>query len=124
MKNEIYLKLIDKFEGTVLKQKNSAIHTSINFFRRTNVGIEIYYIIMKNYYQKNEINFELLRDFINSSSRMTIKNIIDEAIILGFVKKNQNQNDKRKYNLSPSNKMIDEFESYVNDIKIILNTYS
>tara|TARA_X000000950_G_C13687448_1_gene566579 strand:- start:251 stop:625 length:375 start_codon:yes stop_codon:yes gene_type:complete len=124
MKNEIYLKLIDKFEGTVLKQKNSAIHTSINFFRRTNVGIEIYYIIMKNYYQKNEINFELLRDFINSSSRMTIKNIIDEAIILGFVKKIQNQNDKRKYNLSPSNKMIDEFESYVNDIKIILNTYS
>ena len=118
MKNEIYLKLIDKFEGTVLKQKNSAIHTSINFFRRTNVGIEIYYIIMKNYYQKNEINFELLRDFINSSSRMTIKNIIDEAIILGFVKKIQNQNDKRKYNLSPSNKMIDEFESYVNDIKI------
>ena len=79
---------------------------------------------MKNYYQKNEINFELLRDFINSSSRMTIKNIIDEAIILGFVKKIQNQNDKRKYNLSPSNKMIDEFESYVNDIKIILNTYS
>lgn len=124
MKNETYLKLIDKFEGTVLKQKNSAIHTSINFFRRTNVGIEIYYIIMKNYYQKNEINFELLRDFINSSSRMTIKNIIDEAIILGFVKKIQNQNDKRKYNLSPSNKMIDEFESYVNDIKIILNTYS
>ena len=124
MRNEIYLKLIDKFEGTVLKQKNSAIHTSINFFRRTNVGIEIYYIIMKNYYQKNEINFELLRDFINSSSRMTIKNIIDEAIILGFVKKIQNQNDKRKYNLSPSNKMIDEFESYVNDIKIILNTYS
>ena len=79
---------------------------------------------MKNYYQKNEINFESLRALIVGSSRMTIKNIIDEAIILGFVKKNQNQNDKRKYNLSPSNKMIDEFESYVNDLKIILNTYS
>jgi len=58
MKNKTYLKLIDKFEGTFLKQKNSSIHTSINFFRRTNVGIEIYYIIMKNYYQKDEINFE------------------------------------------------------------------
>jgi len=65
-----------------------------------------------------------LRALIVGSSRMTIKNIIDEAIILGFVKKIQNQNDKRKYNLSPSNKMIDEFESYVNDLKIILNTYS
>ena len=84
----------------------------------------LYYLIMKNYYQKNDINFESLRALIVSSSRMTIKNIIDEAIILGFVKKIQNQNDKRKYNLSPSNKMIDEFESYVNDLKIILNTYS
>jgi len=124
MKNQIYLKLINKFEETFLKQKNSSIHTSINFFRRTNVGIEIYYIIMKNYYQKDEITFESLRALIVGSSRMTIKNIIDEAIILGFVKKIQNQNDKRKYNLSPSNKMIDEFESYVNDLKIILNTYS
>ena len=124
MKNKTYLKLIDKFEGTFLKQKNSSIHTSINFFRRTNVGIEIYYIIMKNYYQKDETNFESLRALIVGSSRMTIKNIIDEAIILGFVKKIQNQNDKRKYNLSPSNKMIDEFESYVNDLKIILNTHS
>ena len=120
-----YIKLIDLFESTLLKSKSSN-ETALNFFRRNNIGMSIYYIIMKSYYLKHECNLNYIFKNMSIGSRQTIRNLINEAILSEFLIKFQNKLDKRKYDIKPSTLMIDEFENYIGDLKniIIKNNYS
>ena len=114
-----YIKLIELFEATLLKSKSSK-ETPLNFFRRNNIGISIYYIIMKSYYLKHECNLNYIFKNMSIGSRQTIRNLINEAILSEFLIKFQNKLDKRKYDIKPSTLMIDEFENYIGDLKNII----
>ena len=114
-----YIKLLDLFEATLLKSK-SCKETALNFFRRNNIGISIYYIIMKSYYLKHECNLNYIFKNMSIGSRQTIRNLIKEAILSEFLIKFQNKLDKRKYDIKPSTLMIDEFENYIGDLKNII----
>ena len=114
-----YIKLIDLFEATLLKSKSSK-ETALNFFCRNNIGISIYYIIMKSYYLKHECNLNYIFKNMSIGSRQTIRNLINEAILSEFLIKFQNKLDKRKYDIKPSTLMIDEFENYIGDLKNII----
>ena len=114
-----YIKLIELFEVTLLKSKISN-ETALNFFRRNNIGMSIYYIIMKSYYLKHECNLNYIFKNMSIGSRQTIRNLINEAILSEFLIKFQNNLDKRKYDIEPSTLMIDEFENYIGDLKNII----
>ena len=114
-----YIKLIELFEVTLLKSKISN-ETALNFFRRNNIGMSIYYIIMKSYYLKHECNLNYIFKNMSIGSRQTIRNLINEAILSKFLIKFQNKLDKRKYDIKPSTLMIDEFENYIGDLKNII----
>ena len=116
-----YIKLIDLFEATLLKSKSSK-ETALNFFCRNNIGISIYYIIMKSYYLKHECNLNYIFKNMSIGSRQTIRNLVNDAIQSKYLIKVQNKLDRRKYDIKPSTLMIDEFENYVGDLKnIIIN---
>ena len=119
MNDIFYIKLIDLFESTLLKSKSSN-ETALNFFRRNNIGMSIYYIIMKSYYLKHECNLNYIFKNMSIGSRQTIRNLINEAILSEFLIKFQNKLDKRKYDIKPSTLMIDEFENYIGDLKNII----
>ena len=116
-----YIKLIDLFEATLLKSKSSK-ETALNFFCRNNIGISIYYIIMKSYYLKHECNLNYIFKNMSVGSKQTIRNLVNDAIQSKYLIKVQNKLDRRKHDIKPSTLMIDEFENYVGDLKnIIIN---
>ena len=119
MNDICYIKVLNLFEDTLLKSKSSN-ETALNFFRRNNIGMSIYYIIMKSYYLKHECNINYIFKNMSIGSRQTIRNLINEAILSKFLIKFQNKLDKRKYDIKPSTLMIDEFENYIGDLKNII----
>lgn len=114
-----YIKIIDLFEVTLLKSKSSN-ETALNFFRRTNIGMAVYYIVMKSYYSTHECNLNYIFKNMSIGSRQTIRNLINEAIQSKFLIKFQNKLDRRKYDIKPSTLMIAQFENYIGDLKNII----
>ena len=104
-----YLKLIQILKKD-LKQSNFNFKT-VKFIRKDIVSVWIWFSVLEQYYNNNIENImsEIPKEY---ASRPTIFKIIDDAVSKNYFKKIVDNNDKRKYNLSPTSQTIKEFEEW------------
>ena len=91
--------------------------SSLSFFRHDNKTLEIYCKILSNHYQSKPSFIEELIKDAKFGSRITIKKIIDDAVAMNFLNKTNLKEDKRKNSLAPTDKMIEEYENYADQLR-------
>ena len=107
-----YLKFLQTLKKD-LNQSNSDFET-VKFFRKDIVSVWIWFCVLEQYYNNNNNNIENIISEIprEYASRPTIFKIIDDAVSKKYFEKKLDDNDKRKYNLSPTSQTIKEFEEW------------
>jgi len=96
-----------------LNQSHSKFIT-IKFFRRNLSSYWIWICILERFYYNNNNNIENIIKEIPSehASRPTLFKIIDDAVKKNYLARELNKEDKRKFNLLPSEQTIKEFEEW------------
>ena len=112
-----YLKLLQNLKKD-LNQSNSNFET-VKFFRKDIVSVWIWFYILEQHYNNNNINIENIISEIPKeyASRPTIFKIIDDAVSKKYFEKIVNDKDKRKYNLTPTSQTKKEFEDWAQVFK-------
>jgi hypothetical protein len=112
-----YLKLLQNLKKD-LNQSNSNFET-VKFFRKDIVSVWIWFYILEQHYNNNNINIENIISEIPKeyASRPTIFKIIDAAVSKKYFEKIVNDKDKRKYNLTPTSQTKKEFEDWAQVFK-------
>ena len=112
-----YLKLVQNLKKD-LNQSNSDFET-VKFFRRDIVSVWIWFCVLEQYYNNNNNNIESIIQNIPSElgSRPTLFKVIDAAVAKKYFIKELDKNDKRKFNLIPSQQTIEEFEEWAKIFK-------
>lgn len=97
----------------------------IKFFTATNEKKIVWLSILDRHYDQKPISVEELIEQVapHFASRSTVKNIIEDAVYFGYVKKTQDRVDRRKFILSPTENLIQEStkwsEKFKESFKII-----
>ena len=94
---------------------------TIKFFRRNLPSYWIWISILERYYNNNNDNIENTIKEIPSehASRPTLFKIINNAVKKKYLVKEVDKNDKRKFNLFPTQQTIDEFEEWAKIFKVL-----
>ena len=114
-----YLNFLETLEKdlTISNKK----YETVKFFRSEIVSVWIWFIIMKNYYDKknNTLNIEKILAQIPSqyASRPKLLKIMATAVEKKYLIKKTDSNDKRKNFLEPSELTIKEFEEWAQVFK-------
>ena len=114
-----YLSFLETLEKdlTISNQK----YETVKFFRSEIVSVWIWFIIMKNYYDKknNTLNIEKILEKIPSqyASRPKLLKIMTTAVEKKYLIKKTDDIDKRKNFLEPSELTIKEFEEWAQVFK-------
>ena len=92
---------------------------TVKFFRKDIVSVWIWFSVLEQFYNNSINNIEnIITEIPNEyASRPTIFKIIDDAVSKKYFKKIVDDNDKRKYNLSPTSQTIKEFEEWAKVFK-------
>jgi hypothetical protein len=94
---------------------------TVKFFRKDIVSVWIWFSVLEQFYNNNNNNNNIeniITEIPNEyASRPTIFKIIDDAVSKKYFKKIVDDNDKRKYNLSPTSQTIKEFEEWAKVFK-------
>ena len=88
---------------------------TISYFRKDNVSLSIWTSLLERHYNNNNNNNieNILKDLVNVvASRPKFFKIIANAIAKGYLNKEANKNDKRKFNIFLSKQSIKEFEDW------------
>jgi len=115
---DYYLNFIKLVLGTINKDPKEK---SLTFFKADNISLEIYCKILSNHYIDAPTYIEELAKGAQYGSRVTIKKKVNDAIAMNFLNSTQSKEDKRKIAIVPSNKMIKEFETHVQNIRDVLS---
>ena len=84
---------------------------TISYFRKDSVSLSIWICLLERHYNNNIEN--ILKDLVNVvASRPKFFKIIANAIAKGYLIKEANKNDKRKFNIFLSKQSIKEFEDW------------
>ena len=115
-----YLKFLQTLKKD-LNQSNSDFKT-VKFFRKDIVSFWIWFCVLERYYNNNNNNNNNIENIISEipkeyASRPTIFKIIDDAVTKKYFEKIVDENDKRKYNLFPTQQTKDEFEEWAKVFK-------
>ena len=111
-----YLKLIQNQKQDL--QLNLNKFSSVKFFRKDIASYWIWFSVLEKYYNNNNnynnYSIESIIQDIPSElgSRPTLFKIIDTAVHKKYFIKELNKEDKRKFNLIPSQQTIEEFEEW------------
>ena len=94
---------------------------SIKFFRRNLPSYWIWICILERFFNNNNNNIENIIKEIPSehASRPTLFKIIDDAVKKKYLVKEVDKNDKRKFNIFPSQQTMDEFEEWAKIFKVL-----
>lgn len=113
MKEKVLLeKLINDFESKKLTN-----HELLSFFWRNSIRYKILLDLMKSHYDEFELNMEkIIIQNADLASRITIGNIIKDAIQMKLVEIKLSKNDQRKKNIYPSEKLVNEFSNWLLNI--------
>ena len=105
-----YLKLIQNLKQDLEKSLNE--FETVKFFRKDIVSFWIWFSVLEKYYDNNNNNIESIIQNIPSElgSRPTLFKVIDTAVAKKYFIKELDKEDKRKFNLIPSEQTIEEFE--------------
>ena len=90
---------------------------TISYFRKDNASLSIWTSLLERHYNNNNNNNNnienILKDLVNvAASRPKFFKIIADAIAKGYLIKEANKNDKRKFNIFLSKQSIKEFEDW------------
>ena len=109
-----YLKLIQNQKQDLKERLND--FKTVKFFRKDIVSYWIWFEVLERYYNSNNNNnnIESIIQNIPSelSSRPTLFKVIDTAVHKKYFIKELDKEDKRKFNLFPSEQTIQEFEEW------------
>lgn len=116
-KTNFFLEAIDRTLSHIYIQRR---YDLIRLFSDKRYKVVILYIIMRYYYQKilNHKKFDFIptkenfyTDLYRDTSRLSLTKFIDLMVSTGVLKKEFFPNDKRKWIISPTRILINEFES-------------
>ena len=108
-----YLKLIQNLKQDLKERLND--FKTVKFFRKDIVSYWIWISVLeKHFNNNNNNNIESIIQNIPGElgSRPTIYKIIDNAVAKKYFTKELDKEDKRKFNLIPSQKTIEEFKEW------------
>jgi len=105
-----YLKFLQNLKKD-LNQSNSDFKT-VKYFSKDIVSVLIWFCVLEQYYNNNNIENTISEIPKEYASRPTIFKIIDDAVSKKYFEKILDKNDKRKYNLFPTSQTIKEFEEW------------
>ena len=105
-----YLKLLTALNHDL----NNGNTGSIKYFRLNIYSVFIWFQVLIYYYNKENLSTELLlkESFLTKISRPTVYKILDNAVAYGYLTKVVNNTDHRKFNIIPSKKTVNEFETW------------
>ena len=109
--NMKYLKLIQNLKQDLTLNLNK--YQTVKFFRKDIISYWIWFSVLEKYYNNNN-NIESIIQNIPGElgSRPTLFKIIDTAVAKKYFIKELDKEDKRKFNLIPSQQTIKEFEEW------------
>jgi len=112
-----YSKLIQNIKQDLKLNLNK--YQTVKFFRKDIVSYWIWFEVLEQYYNNNNNNVEsIIQDIPGElGSRPTLFKVIDTAVAKKYFIKELNKNDKRKFNLIPSQQTIKEFEEWAKIFK-------
>ena len=113
-----YLKLIQNLKQDL--QLNLNKYQTVKFFRKGIVSYWIWFEVLEQYYNNNNNNnIESIIQNIPGElgSRPTLFKVIDTAVHKKYFIKELHKEDKRKFNLIPSQQTIEEFEEWAKIFK-------
>ena len=94
---------------------------TISYFKKDTVGLSIWICLVERHYNNNNNNNNIeniLKELSNVvASRPKFFKIINNAISIGYLIKEANINDKRKFNIYLSKQSIKEFEEWAKIFK-------
>ena len=110
-----YLKLIQNLRKDLKERLND--FRTVKFFRQDIISYWIWVSVLEQYYNNNNNNNNNIESIIQNipgelGSRPTLFKIIDTAVAKKYFIKALDKNDKRKFNLIPSQQTIKEFEEW------------
>ena len=105
-----YLKLLT----TLNLDLNNGNTGSVKFFRTNIYSIFIWFQVLIFHYRNENLTTEqLLKEkFLSNISRPTVFKIIDNAVAKGFLIKEINDKDHRKFNIKPSKATVKDYEKW------------
>ena len=112
-----YLKLIQNLQQDLKERLND--FETVKFFRKDIVSYWIWFSVLEKYYNNNNNNIESIIQNIPGElgSRPTLFKVIDTAVAKKYFIKLLDKEDKRKFNLTPSQQTIKEFEEWAKIFK-------
>ena len=112
-----YLKLIQNLKQDLKERLND--FETVKFFRKDIVSYWIWFSVLEKYYNNNNNYIESVIKDIPSDlgSRPTLFKVIDTAVAKKYFIKELDKEDKRKFNLIPSEQTIKEFEEWAKIFK-------
>ena len=114
-----YLKLIQNLKLDLNLNLNK--YQTVKFFRKDIISYWIWFEVLEQYYNKNNNNnnIESITQNIPSElgSSPTLFKVIDTAVAKKYFIKELDIEDKRKFNLIPSQQTIKEFEDWAKIFK-------
>ena len=114
-----HLKLIHNLKQDLTERLN--IFETVKFFRKDIVSYWIWFSVLEKYYDNNNNNNNIESVIKNIpgelGSRPTLFKVIDTAVAKKYFIKELNKEDKRKFNLVPSQQTIKEFEEWAKIFK-------
>ena len=119
-KSDDHLKVIEFLKINFVGKKISK-DSSIHFFLSDSTSLAIWTSLLQSYYNQTKINLEDLYKSNQSISRPTINKFIENGVYHNYISKINDEADRRKKNMYPTHKTINDFEKFVKELKIILN---
>ena len=97
---------------------------TIKFFRRNLSSYWVWICILERFFSNNDNNNNNIENIIREipsehASRPTLFKIMDDAVKKKYLVKEVDKNDKRKFNIFPSQQTIDEFEEWSKIFKVL-----
>jgi hypothetical protein len=97
-----------------LKESNLKYET-VKYFRQNMISVIIWINTMSYFYNKKELNVEDIYRKVNEivrTSRPSVMKYLEEAKRKNYLQFTMSRNDKRAYNITPTEKTINEFEKW------------
>ena len=116
-----YLKLIQNLKQDLKLNLNK--YQTVKFFRKDIISYWIWFSVLETHFDNNKNNnnnnIESIIQNIPGElgSRPTLFKVIDTAVAKKYFIKELNKEDKRKFNLIPSQQTIKEFEEWAKIFK-------
>ena len=114
-----YLKLIENLRKDLILNLNK--YQTVKFFRKDIVSYWVWFEVLEKYYNNNNNNNNIESIIQNIprelGSRPTVFKVIVNAVAKKYFIKKLDKEDKRKFNLIPSEQTIKEFEEWAKIFK-------